>query len=189
MKERVKLSQFAKNQGITYQSAWKMWDRGEIEGIKLDSGTILVSGWAKSETQKPRAVIYARVNDPKHSELLKKQVSDAESYCEDRNYEVVGIVSEVVQGVNFNRPKLVELLQRENWDTLIIEDERILTSFGFSMIKAALGARTIEVLNEVEVNDNLTAELFAKVISWSKQFVGMGAQKRSIFEVMNKMNY
>jgi putative resolvase len=188
-RERVKLSQFAKNQGITYQSAWKMWERGEIEGIKLESGTILVSGWAKSITDAPKAVIYVRVNDPKLGDTIKDQIKEAQEYCIERDYEVVDIVSEISQGINFNKPKLIEVLKRDNWDTLVIRDTRTVGYLGFDIFAAALGSRKVESLHEVEIDDKIMIDLFQKIISWSRQVIGMGSQKRAIYDLMNKINY
>ena len=187
--QRVKLSQFAKDQGITYQSAWKMWKRGEIDGIKLESGTILVSGWANSETEPVKAVIYVRVNDLKLVSTIKEQIEEAETYCSDRGYDVVDIVSEVISGIDFNKPKLVELLNLDNWNTLVIIDKRAIASFGFNVFAAALGKRIVEPIHEVEINDGLIFELFTKFVSWSRQVIGMNGRKRDIMNLMNRINY
>lgn len=188
-RERVKLSQFAKNQGITYQSAWKMWARGEIDGIKLESGTILVSGWANSETTTPKIVIYIRVNDPKLLNTVQAQIDEAEAYCEERNYEIVDIVTEVASGINYSKPKLIEVLQRDNWDTILVKDRRVISYVGFNVFEAALGKRTVEQIHEVEVNEEIMVELFQKIISWTRQVIGMGSQKRAIVDLMQKINY
>jgi putative resolvase len=39
----IKLSKWAKQQGISYSTAWRHWKRGLIKGaIQLDTGTIMV---------------------------------------------------------------------------------------------------------------------------------------------------
>lgn len=43
--KRRKLSQFAKDEGLKYASAYNYWKAGALEGIQLKSGTILVEGW------------------------------------------------------------------------------------------------------------------------------------------------
>src|SRR5215813_6804238 len=38
----MKLSAYAKQQGISYQTAWRMWQRGELPAHQLPSGTLIV---------------------------------------------------------------------------------------------------------------------------------------------------
>ena len=39
----MKLSTYAKQLGISYSTAWRMWKRGEIAGYQLVSGTVIVN--------------------------------------------------------------------------------------------------------------------------------------------------
>jgi hypothetical protein len=39
----MKLSAYAKHLRIHYDTAWRMWQRGEIAGYQLPSGTIIVT--------------------------------------------------------------------------------------------------------------------------------------------------
>ena len=39
----MKLSQYAKENSIQYQTAWKMFMKGQIKGYKLPSGTIVIT--------------------------------------------------------------------------------------------------------------------------------------------------
>lgn len=38
----MKLSDYAKQQGISYRTAHRMWKRGELKGRQLSTGTILI---------------------------------------------------------------------------------------------------------------------------------------------------
>ncbi|MFO0166849.1 MAG: IS607 family transposase, partial [Microcystis sp.] len=35
----MKLSDYAKKKGICYDSAWRMWNRGQLQGERLPTGT------------------------------------------------------------------------------------------------------------------------------------------------------
>jgi predicted site-specific integrase-resolvase len=38
----MKLSDYAKSKGISYQTAWRMWKRGELKATQLPTGTVIV---------------------------------------------------------------------------------------------------------------------------------------------------
>jgi putative resolvase len=59
----MKLKDYARQQGISYRTAWRWWKAGKLPGHQMDTGTILI------ETEPPaashvsqRAAIYARVS-------------------------------------------------------------------------------------------------------------------------------
>ena len=54
----MKLSDYAKQQGISYRTAHRMWKRGELKGRQLSTGTILIDTTISVEG----ALIYARVS-------------------------------------------------------------------------------------------------------------------------------
>ena len=65
----MKLSEYAKRYGITYRTAFRWWQQGQIKGFQKPSGTIIVT---EGEEETPLAtkvvapvVIYARVSSPK----------------------------------------------------------------------------------------------------------------------------
>lgn len=191
MEKRIKLSAFAKSQGITYQAAWKMWERGDIEGIKLDSGTILVSGWSKQSNETTQAIIYVRVSAPELIDELEQKIVKAKKYATDKNYDIVKIVKEVSSGMNFERPKLLAIMENKDWDVLIIVDAHDISSLNFKLIKASvtLANKRIETVNPVVDNEKfLLIELSQKIIAWSKHIIGMGAHKQGIMEILKQLN-
>ncbi|MDB9446926.1 hypothetical protein NWP21_17255 [Anabaenopsis sp. FSS-46] len=38
----MKLSDYAKSKGISYQTAWRMWKRGELKATQLPTGRVIV---------------------------------------------------------------------------------------------------------------------------------------------------
>ncbi len=46
----MKLSDYAKQAGISYQTAWRMWKRGERNPYQLPTGTIIVKTEASEIT-------------------------------------------------------------------------------------------------------------------------------------------
>ena len=191
MEKRVKLSAFAKSQGITYQAAWKMWERGEIEGIKLESGTILVSGWTRKITGTPQVIIYARIASPEFLEDLEAKIKQATEYAEYSEYEVVRVVKEIVSGINYDRPKLHQIFEIPNWDILLVCDANEITSINFDLVKAivASSGKRLEVINPIpEDEKNLLVELTQRTIGWAKQIIGMNNYKNNVIQIIRKLN-
>jgi len=59
------------------------------------------------------------------------------SYISKR-LQIVEIVKEVTSGVNDNRPKLLKLLQKDSYETIIVKHKNRLTRFGFNYIEILL---------------------------------------------------
>src|SRR5260370_22491869 len=107
----MKLSEYAKKYGITYRTAFRWWQQGQIKGLQKPSGTIIVT---EGEEEVPVAkkvvvpvVIYARVSSPKQQESLERQVARLEDYCTAKGYQLPRIVKEIGSGVHDSRRKLL----------------------------------------------------------------------------------
>jgi len=69
----MKLSQFAKQAGVSYRMAFRWWKDGQLKGSQMPSGTIIVTEDEKAKLQSPdRVVIYARVSSLKQQTDLDR---------------------------------------------------------------------------------------------------------------------
>jgi putative resolvase len=68
----MKLSQYAKQQGISYSTALRWWHQGAIRGYQAPSGTIIVETEGKPRAPEERVAIYARVSAPEPRENLER---------------------------------------------------------------------------------------------------------------------
>ena len=154
----MKLSQYAKKYGITYRTAFRWWQNGQIKGFQKPSGTIIVTE-GEEETPVARAVgtmvvVYARVSSPSQKESLDRQVARLEDYCAAKGYQISRIVKEIASGVNDNRRKFLALLADPKVTTIVVEHKDRATRFGFRYLETllALQGRSIEVVNLAENN-------------------------------------
>jgi putative resolvase len=68
----MKLSAYAKQQGISYQTAWRMWQRGELPARQLPSGTVIVNVLPAPQAARPQKVaVYARVSSAENRKNLE----------------------------------------------------------------------------------------------------------------------
>lgn len=154
----MKLSQYAKKYGITYRTAFRWWQNGQIKGFQKPSGTIIVTE-GEEETPVARAVaakvvVYARVSSLNQKESLDRQVARLEDYCAAKGYQISQIVKEIASGVNDNRRKFLALLADPEVTTIVVEHKDRATCFGFRYLETllALQGRSIEVVNLAENN-------------------------------------
>jgi predicted site-specific integrase-resolvase len=58
----MKLSSYAKKIGISYNSAWRMWKRGQIPGYQLPTGTVIIDPPELRSVPVHAVAVYARVS-------------------------------------------------------------------------------------------------------------------------------
>src|SRR5215469_14861301 len=145
----MKLSQYAKQQGISYSTALRWWHQGVIPGYQAPSGTIIVEAGSQQTRAPEHVVIYARVSSVEHKEHLQRQVERLMQYCTLRGYQVAQVVKEIASSVNDSRPKLLALLKDRQATRIVVEHQDRLTRFGFCYLETLLEiqGRTIEVVN------------------------------------------
>jgi len=186
----VKLSQYAKQQGISYSTALRWWHQGVIRGYQAPSGTIIVETEGKQAASEERVAIYARVSSAEHRENLERQAERLTQYCTIRGYRVVKLVKEVGSGVNDSRPKLLSLLRDPLITRVVVEHKDRLTRFGFRYIETLLEiqGRTIEVVNPAENNkEDLLHDLASSVYSICARLYGQRRAKRTTERLVEQL--
>lgn len=186
----MKLSQYAKQQGISYSTALRWWHQGVLRGYQAPSGTIIVETDGKPKPQSEHVVIYARVSSPEHRENLERQVERLAQYCTTRGYQVAQVVKEIASGVNDSRPKLLGLLKDPQAKRIVVEHKDRLTRFGFRYLETLLEiqGRTIEVVNVAENDkEELIADLVAIVYSFTVRLYGQRRAKRKTERIAQEL--
>lgn len=176
----MKLSQYAKQQGISYRTALRWFRAGTIPGYQAPSGTIIVTETKPVQTIQ-KVAIYARVSSSEHRGNLERQAERLVQYCTARGYQVHQVVKDVASGVNDSRPKLLTLLKDTSITLIVVEYRDRLTRFGFRYIETLLATqgRAIEVVNPAENNkEDLLQDLASIVYSFCARLYGQRRAKR-----------
>src|SRR5215469_1828434 len=185
----MKLSQYAKQQGISYSTALRWWKAGQIKGYQAPSGTIIVQ--ADENIKRPQKVaIYARVSSAEHKANLERQVERLIQYCIARGYQVTMVVREIASGVNDSRPKLLSLLKDPSITRIVVEHRDRLTRFGFHYIEVlfSVQGRVIEVVNPAENDkEELLADLTSIIYSFCARLYGQRRAKRKTEKVVQEL--
>src|SRR5258707_9547568 len=148
----MKLSEYAKQQGISYRTAFRWWQAGQIPGYQAATGTIIVHDpkTAAAAAAPQRVAIYARVSSHEHQANVDRQAERLVSYCAAKGYQVSKVVKEMASGVNDSRPQLLALLEDQAITLIVVEHHDRLTRFCFRYFDTLLPgqSRPVEVVHE-----------------------------------------
>ncbi len=187
----MKLSQYAKKVGVTYRTAFRWWQTGQIKGYQLPSGTIVVTeGEERQESRIEQIAIYARVSSHEHKANLERQAERLADYCAAKGYQVSKVVKEIASGVNDNRPKFLALLGDQLITRIVVEHKDRATRFGFRYLETLLSGqgRTIEVVNLAENNrEDLLADLVSIIYSFAARLYGHRRAKRKTEAIVKQL--
>jgi putative resolvase len=162
----MKLSDDAKQMGVRYETAWRWFRDGKIQGRRVGlHSSIITEGQAEPKPATPqRVAIYARVSSAENTSNLDSQSERLVASCAARGYLVAKVVKEVGSGINDARPKLLALLDDQSISLLVVEHKDCLTCLGFGYLETLLKTqgRAMEVVNEAENGtEDLLADLTA----------------------------
>ncbi|GHO51767.1 IS607 family transposase [Ktedonobacter robiniae] len=185
----MKLSQYAKEQGISYRTAFRWWQAGQIKGYQAPSGTIIITP-EEPLSQVEKVAIYARVSTRERKDHLERQVERLRSYCAAKGYQISLSVKEIAPGVNDSCPKLLALLKDTSVTRIVVEHRDRLTRFGFPYLETLLEmqGRTIEVMNQAEdEKEDLMADLTAILYSLTARMYGQRRAKRKTAKILQQL--
>lgn len=189
---KIKLSRWAKENDMTYVTAWRLVNSGKFPYpiMKLDNGGIYVDLTQDSTNNfqiksHPEYIIYSRVSSHDQKEDLKRQQDRLKLFCAAKGFEIKQEVSEIGSGLNGKRKKLLNIL--EGKDHIVIEHRDRLVRFGFEYIEAALKSqgRTIIVMNKTEENMDLVQDFIDVVTSLCSRIYGKRSAKNKTDKIVS----
>jgi predicted site-specific integrase-resolvase len=173
----VKLSDYARQVGVTYKTAWQWWKTGQLDAYQLPTGTIIVR---EPQTAASGVALYARVSSADQQEDAMRQMQRLRAYAAARGYLVVAEVTEMASGLNDERPKLNKLLTDRQVGTLVVEHRDRLTRFGYGYIATLLAheGRRVEAVFPTDTGDGLVDDFVAVLTSMAARIYGRHNSKR-----------
>lgn len=170
----MKLSDWARKQGIDYKTAYRLFRSGKFPRPveQLPTGTILVHEEEKQFGN--GTVLYARVSSSDQSGDLERQLNRLRDFASASGLKVVQEVSEVGSGLNGHRKKLIKVLETAAAPIIIVEHKDRLARFGADYIISALksSGRKVMVINEAECNDDLVQDMIDVLTSFCARLYG-----------------
>lgn len=190
MKQRIKLSTWAKLNGYHYNSAFRLFKRGKIpNAFRNEIGSILVEveDDIVSQVRPEHNVVYARVSSSENKANLDTQAQRLSDYAIANGWTVHEVIKECASGLNDDRPKLSKLLTAKKATRIIVEHKDRLTRFGFNYIKLLYDGEII-VVNQVEDREDDIVQDFVSIItSFCARIYGKRRSSRKTEELIRNL--
>lgn len=174
----MKLSEWAKKQGISYRTAWRWFKAGilPIPAKQLSTGTIILS---ESEEKASLAAIYARVSSSDQKGDLDRQIARLVAYANAKGLSISKTVTEIGSGMNGHRPKLMKLLAENTVRIILVEHRDRLMRFGAEYVESALASqgRQLLVADQGELKDDLVQDMIEVLTSFCARLYGRRSAK------------
>jgi len=177
----MKLSVWAKKQGISYKTAWRWFTNDTLPtGVKMEqlsSGTVVVT--EALALAAASVGLYARVSSSDQKNDLDAQLGRLVAYANGRGWIVSKSITEVGSGLNGHRSKLMKLLSDPEVSVIVVEHRDRLMRFGAEYVEAALAAqgRKLVVIESSEVKDDLVPDMIEVLTSFCASLYGWRSAK------------
>ena len=184
----MKLSEWAKQQGVCYATAWRWFKNKKLPVVaeQMATGTIIV------KTQKEandKTAIYARVSSADQKSNLDGQIARLVEFANANGLSVSLTVTEIGSGLNGHRPKLLKLLADPSLKIIVVEHRDRLMRFGCEYVEAVLQAqgRSVIVADKGEVKDDLVRDMFEVLTSFCARLYGRRSAKNKAEKALKAM--
>ena len=183
----MKLSEWARRNGVHYQTAWKWARDGQmpVPVVKTATGRYLVL--EPAPVQERRTVAYCRVSSADQKPDLERQAGRVVAAATGMGLPVAEVVTEVGSALNGKCPKLARLLADPTAGVIVVEHRDRLIRFGLEHLSAALAAsgRRIVVIDDTEVEDDLVRDMTEVLTSFCARLYGRRSARRRAAAAMD----
>jgi len=193
MKQKIKLSQYAKLNSITYRTAHQWFKNGFIPNtFKTKTGSIFVEidPIREEELKEQYNVVYARVSSSENKSNLDSQAERVIQFANANGWQIHKVIKEIGSGLNDKRSKLNNLMTKKSPTKIIIEHKDRLTRFGFNYLETLwnrLGTEIV-VINCIDENEqDLIDDFVSLITSFCARLYGQRRSKRKTEELIKKL--
>jgi predicted site-specific integrase-resolvase len=185
----MKLSVWAKRQGISYKTAWRWWKMGKlpVHAEQASTGTVIVH---EAEQKAEAVALYARVSSSDQKKDLDAQLGRLAAYATANGLVVTKTVSEIGSGLNGRRPKLMKLLADQSISGIVVEHRDRLMRFGSEYVEATLAAqgRRLIVVDPEEMKDDLVQDMIEVLTSFCARLYGRRSARNKAKRAVEAIN-
>jgi predicted site-specific integrase-resolvase len=188
---KVKLSQFAKMQGVSVRTLWRRINEGKLQIIRSETGRIFVEVNDDIKPYKLNVCIYARISSSENKDNLERQKERLINYCNAKGYKVSQIITEIDSGLNDERKKLEKILLDKSINLIVVEHKDRLARFGLNYIQKllALDNRKIEIINpQTNDEDDLMQDFVSIITSFTARLYGKKRSKRLTEKIIKELS-
>lgn len=183
----MKLTSYAKQIGISYNTAWRMWKRGQLPGYQLPTGTVIIDPPEVRSSEVRTVAVYARVSSSENKDNLERQAERLVSWCNAKGWSVGKVVKECGSGINDQRPKFLALLADPKIGQIVVEHKDRASRFGVAYLQTLLSmqGRELVIVNTADTaEDDLMGDFVAILTSFCARLYGRRRAKGKTEQVL-----
>ena len=185
----MKLTDWAKKQGVCYRSAWNYFHANKISGAyRLPSGAIIVP--EEKLIRQDFTITYSRVSSSENKDNLESQSRRLIDFCNAKGWVTNLNIKEIGSGLNDKRKKLEDILRKHKPTRLVVEHKDRLCRFGFNYIKILCEHIDCElvVINESESEkEDLIQDFVSVITSFCARIYGQRRSKRKTEKLIREL--
>lgn len=186
-----KLSQYAKENNITYRTAWSHFHAGLIENAyQLPTGTVVIPDSTKLQNKQDYIVTYSRVSSSENKTNLTSQSKRLQDFCYAKGWIINESITEIGSGLNDKRPKLLSIISKAKATKLVVEHKDRLTRFGFEYIKTAcenFGCEIVILNNTDDEKENIIEDFVSIITRFCAKIYGHRRSKRKTEQLIKEL--
>ena len=189
--QSMKLSSYAKKLGIHYNTAYRLFKRGQIPGYQLPTGTVIIEepvDQTEKRALRPQFVaVYARVSSTENKKNLDTQVERLITWCNAQGWSVGKVVKECGSGINDQRPQFLALLANRDIHRIVVEHKDRASRFGVASIQTLLAMqdRELVIVNTADTaQDDLMGDFVTIITSFTARLYGRRRAKRKTEQML-----
>lgn len=186
-----KLSDYAKEHGCTYRTAYNHFKQNLIEGsYQLDNGTIVIKDSTNLSKKDEYTITYARVSSSENKANLERQSQRLIDFCNANGWKTNENITEIGSGLNDNRSKLNKVLEMGTPTKLVIEHKDRLSRFGFKYLEILCKHIGCEIVIINEANDDkedLIQDFISVITSFCARIYGQRRTKRKTEQLIKEL--
>ncbi len=178
----MKLSQYAKQIGVTYKTAYRWWKAGKLDAYQLSTGTIVVR---EQQTAPSGVALYVRASSDNEQQDIDRQLQRLRDFAAAKGYTVVREITEIASGVNDQRPKLNRLLTDPKIGVIVVESPDRLARFGYYYITTLMEmqGRRIEAIFPNDTSTDLMEDCVAALNTVGARVYGRRNSKQRVEQI------
>lgn len=154
----MKLSTWARQQGLSYKTAWRLWKAGKlpVPAEQLATGTVI------------------------------RQLSRLAEFSVAHGFRVVEAARETGSGLHGRRQALLRIFRNPKVHVIVVEHGHRLMRLGLEYVEAALAVqgRRLVVVDGAEINDDMVRDLQEVNVSLCARLYGKRAAKNRANKAM-----
>ena len=197
MNKYIKPSEYAKYMSLSKKTVYKNFKNGKIPGYQdKDTGSIFIenpeyhANNQSNSNQSNAVILYARVSSSQNKDNLNTQLDCLRMYAYAKGYKVIAEYKEIGSGLNDDRKKLNEIMNKNDFSTIIVEHKDRLTCFGFNYLEKYFNNKNqkIEVINEsTNMQDDLMEDFVSIINSFCTKLYGKKPSQCKTEKIINEL--